>query len=154
MNNGLYSSQGNNTNTAVIYEGVFRETAVDYYNQSQDNTIEIDYDTIVNSNYNRIGNIITVNSSGYYRIYAQCHMFTGTNGGGSVAIFINNAVYRSAYINDFKGTVHTYNISCITNLNANDNVSLHISAGTNLQLINTSSEYAGSLESYITIEKL
>jgi hypothetical protein len=136
-----------------VYEGIFRRTAVDYYRGTTDNTIEIDYDSITNANYAQTANAVTVNSPGYYRIYAQCRIVTATQSAGTIAVYVNNTAYRSLSVTDIKNLGPTHNLSCIANLNTSDTISLHIYAGNAFKIERTSDQLI-SPESYITIEKL
>jgi hypothetical protein len=122
-----------------------------------DNLIELDQDLITNPNYTRNTNVITVNSSGSYRIYTQCRIrSTGTSGDAELAVFINTNPYRTYYIDQIKSTeISTYDFSCVANLNTNDLIEFHINAPQNgFTLYEFSKVYTSVINSYMTIEKL
>jgi len=142
---------------AQVYEVSFLQKDSPPY-PSGDNLIELDQDLIANPNYTRNTNTITVNSSGTYRIYAQCRfeVSSGVQDDAEMAVFINNNPYRAYYIKNIKSSeISTYNFSCIASLNTNDTIEFHINSNTQpFNLYEFSKIYTSVVESYMTIEKL
>jgi hypothetical protein len=120
--------------------------------------INLDQDLITNPNYTRNTNVITVNSSGLYKIYNQCRISvtSGLSGEAELAVFINNNPYRTYFINNIKqNEISTYNFSCVANLNASDTIEFHIYSLTEPFMLDTFSKiYTNVTCSYMTIEKL
>ncbi len=129
-----------------------------FVSQEKIAAIELDQDLITNPNYTRNTNVITVNSSGSYKIYTQCRISvtSGLSGDAELAVVINNNPYRTYYINNIKQTeISTYNFSCVANLSTGDLVEFHINSPIQpFELFTTSKIYTGVINSYMTIEKL